>query len=168
MGGGGGNGNAAGAAVYMPNILMIDIDFSLGKLVIYDTSIPIDAGTTLIKWMALRTFFRNPIGDRVDTHMVRKVFEEDRVVVERIRPELLPFDLRAEVHTRSDGMALAYRRIRDRCVEMGWGIDRHQLPVNGPRREATVIPSPARREVPELERAWVMKEVAAQQHPVRN
>ena len=39
-----------------------------------------------------------------------KVTEQDRVIVESQRPELLPLDLQAELHLRSDRMAIAYRR----------------------------------------------------------
>lgn len=39
-----------------------------------------------------------------------RVSEQDRVVVESQRPELLPLDLQAELHLRSDRMAIAYRR----------------------------------------------------------
>jgi phenylpropionate dioxygenase-like ring-hydroxylating dioxygenase large terminal subunit len=39
-----------------------------------------------------------------------RVAEQDRVVVESQRPELLPLDLQAELHLRSDRMAIAYRK----------------------------------------------------------
>jgi phenylpropionate dioxygenase-like ring-hydroxylating dioxygenase large terminal subunit len=39
-----------------------------------------------------------------------KVAEQDRVVVESQRPELLPLDLQEELHLRSDRMAIAYRK----------------------------------------------------------
>jgi phenylpropionate dioxygenase-like ring-hydroxylating dioxygenase large terminal subunit len=38
------------------------------------------------------------------------VAEQDRLVVESQRPELLPLDLQAELHLRSDRMAIAYRK----------------------------------------------------------
>lgn len=38
------------------------------------------------------------------------VSEQDRIVVESQRPELLPLDLQAELHLRSDRMAIAYRK----------------------------------------------------------
>jgi phenylpropionate dioxygenase-like ring-hydroxylating dioxygenase large terminal subunit len=154
--------------LFMPNVIETIVDFGRGKYILYDSFIPVDEATTLIKWVVLRTAFKNPVGDVFARRMQQKVFEQDRVVLERVRPELLPFDLRAELHTKADALGLAYRRMRDRCIEKGWGIDRHQLPVHGPRREATVIPSPARREVPELARAWVLKEAAVQQAPARN
>lgn len=39
-----------------------------------------------------------------------RVTEQDRAVVESQRPELLPLDLQAELHLRSDRMAIAYRK----------------------------------------------------------
>jgi phenylpropionate dioxygenase-like ring-hydroxylating dioxygenase large terminal subunit len=38
------------------------------------------------------------------------IVEQDRAVVESQRPELLPLDLQAELHLRSDRMAIAYRK----------------------------------------------------------
>ena len=38
------------------------------------------------------------------------VAEQDRLIVESQRPELLPLDLQAELHLRSDRMAIAYRK----------------------------------------------------------
>lgn len=40
---------------------------------------------------------------------ILKIFEEDRVIVESQRPELLPLDLQEELHLRSDRVAIAYR-----------------------------------------------------------
>ena len=42
---------------------------------------------------------------------------------------------------------------------MGWQIDTHRIATEFGRQQAVVIPSPARREVPELANAWVLKEV---------
>ena len=39
-----------------------------------------------------------------------RVTEQDRVIVESQRPELLPLDLQEELHLRSDRMAIAYRK----------------------------------------------------------
>jgi phenylpropionate dioxygenase-like ring-hydroxylating dioxygenase large terminal subunit len=39
-----------------------------------------------------------------------RVTEQDRVIVESQRPELLPLDLQAELHLRADRMAIAYRK----------------------------------------------------------
>jgi phenylpropionate dioxygenase-like ring-hydroxylating dioxygenase large terminal subunit len=42
------------------------------------------------------------------------IFSQDVPIVESQRPELLPLDLQAELHLRSDRLAIAYRRwLRD-------------------------------------------------------
>jgi len=90
---------------------------------------------------------------------VRKIFLEDQPVVEAQRPELLPYDLGAELHIKSDAMAVAYRRLRARFLEAGWGIDVDTIRSQVTGKRAVVIPSPARRENSELARAWVVPEV---------
>ena len=50
-----------------------------------------------------------------------KVSEQDRVIVESQRPELLPLDLQAELHLRSDRMAIAYRKWL-RAIGFTYGI----------------------------------------------
>ena len=42
-----------------------------------------------------------------------KVFSQDEVIVQSQRPELLPLDLREELHLMSDRLAIAYRRYLD-------------------------------------------------------
>jgi len=48
--------------------------------------------------------------EREYTPRIAAIFEEDRAIVESQRPELLPLDLQAELHLRSDRVAIAYRR----------------------------------------------------------
>jgi phenylpropionate dioxygenase-like ring-hydroxylating dioxygenase large terminal subunit len=51
---------------------------------------------------------------------ILKIFEEDRVIVESQRPELLPLDLQEELHLRSDRVAIAYRSwLRQLGVQFG-------------------------------------------------
>ncbi|HKV83304.1 MAG TPA: aromatic ring-hydroxylating dioxygenase subunit alpha [Ktedonobacterales bacterium] len=51
---------------------------------------------------------------------ILRIFEEDRVVVESQRPELLPLDLQEELHLRSDRVAIAYRTwLRQLGVRVG-------------------------------------------------
>ncbi|MGH7763637.1 MAG: aromatic ring-hydroxylating dioxygenase subunit alpha, partial [Candidatus Dormibacteraceae bacterium] len=39
-----------------------------------------------------------------------RIFAQDLPILESQRPELLPLDLQAELHLRSDRTAIAYRR----------------------------------------------------------
>ena len=70
--------------------------------------------------------------------------------MEAQRPELLPYDLAAELHVKSDGIQIAYRKMRQKYLDMGWGMICTPSSLIIQRHQATVIPSPARRKYPEL------------------
>jgi phenylpropionate dioxygenase-like ring-hydroxylating dioxygenase large terminal subunit len=147
-------------AWFMPSLIRLHVRLPLGEMVIYDTNIPVDETTTLTKFIAFRSFFTGKWADKDALKRTYRIFEQDKDVVEGQRPELLPMDLAGELHMRSDAMSMAYRRRRLELLEQGWGIASHRI-KGGVGGEATVIPSPARRENPELARAWVLKEVAS-------
>ncbi len=147
----------------LPNLIRLEVNLAFGQIVIYDTNIPIDENTTLVKWVALRTFFKGRWADRDAKKRTLRIFDQDKRIVDTVRPELLPFDLSAELQLRSDAIAVAYRRRRQQLLEMGWGIESNTIVGDGPRTHATVIPSPARRDNPELARAWTFKEVQSRQ-----
>ena len=148
-------------AWFMPSLIRLHVRLPLGDMVIYDTNIPVDETTTLTKFIAFRSFFTGKWADKDALKRTYRIFEQDKDVVEAQRPELLPMDLAGELHMRSDAMSMTYRRRRLELVEQGWGITSHRITGSGPATEATVIPSPARRDNPELSRAWVLKEVAS-------
>ncbi|GHJ47989.1 hypothetical protein Cs7R123_53310 [Catellatospora sp. TT07R-123] len=148
----------------LPNMIKLHVRLPIGELIIYDTNIPIDETTTLVKWVALRTFFTGKWADKNAVQRTLKIFYQDAEVVDKVRPELLPFDLGAELHIKSDLIAVHYRRRRQELAEKGWLLsDEDTITGDVPRRTATVIASPARRENPELARAWVHK--ARGEHP---
>ncbi|WP_433382760.1 Rieske 2Fe-2S domain-containing protein [Actinoplanes sp. CA-142083] len=148
----------------LPNMIKLHVRLPMGDLIIYDTNIPIDDTHTLVKWVALRTFFTGKWADKNAIQRTIKIFYQDAEVVDKVRPELLPFDLGAELHIRSDLIAVQYRRRRQELAEKGWLLsEEDRITGDVPKRTATVIPSPARRENPELARAWVHK--ARGEHP---
>ena len=61
--------------------------------------------STAWMWMAMNYEPESPIVEFQD-----RIFAQDRPIVESQRPELLPLDLQAELHLRSDRTAIAYRR----------------------------------------------------------
>ena len=145
-------------AWFLPNLNKIHVRLPMGDMIIYDTNVPIDENTTLTKFVAFRSFFTGSWADRDAVRRTLRIFVQDQAVVEGQRPELLPHDISGELHMRSDAMSVAYRRRRQELLDQGWGIESDRVVGSGPRTEATVIPSPARREG-EYSRAWVMKEV---------
>lgn len=151
------------AGYYMPCVTLLEVTLPIGLMVLYNFHTPIDEFHSVTRWINLRTFFKGNWADKNARQRVLKVFEQDKVVLEEVRPEILPFDIAAELHVKSDNLQIAYRKLRNSLLEKGWGIDMHKIRSELTGRTFTVIPSPSRREVPELARAWVMKEVPTTQ-----
>jgi phenylpropionate dioxygenase-like ring-hydroxylating dioxygenase large terminal subunit len=70
---------------------------------------PVDAETVEVR-MAISMDYGHEIPEEEIVAFQDRVTEQDRVVVESQRPEMLPLDLQAELHLRSDRMAIAYRK----------------------------------------------------------
>ncbi|MDA0638626.1 aromatic ring-hydroxylating dioxygenase subunit alpha [Nonomuraea sp. MCN248] len=154
---------------YLPNVVKLHVRLPFGDLILYDHNIPLSQNRTLVKLVGYRNFFPGRWADGNALKRIRRIFEQDRKVVEAQRPELLPYDLAAELHLRSDALQIAYRRRRQELAEQGWFLDDGDVVVGDvPRREATVIPSPARRDNPELARAWVHKTRGDDHEPARS
>ena len=148
----------ASVAVYMPSTTRLDLDLGKWRTVILGCNLPVDDATTRTFWIQARNFLTGRWADRDARRRVHAIFVEDQPIVESQRPELLPYDLAAELHVKSDAIGVAYRKLRNRFLDRGWGIDTGAVEALRMRR-AAVIPSPARREVAELRNAWVMPEV---------
>ena len=71
--------------------------------------------STAWMWMAMNY---EPESEMVEFQ--DRIFAQDRPILESQRPELLPLDLQAELHLRSDRTAIAYRRwLRELGVRTG-------------------------------------------------
>lgn len=142
--------------LFFPNVTMLNIRLPMGEFMLFTAAVPIDDNHTVSKFINVRNFFTGGWADRDSIKRTLKIFEEDEPQVLGQRPELVPFDLQAELHVKSDALQLAYRRWRQEGHDRGWGIETHRFMTH--KEMKTVIPSPARRENPELANAWVMKE----------
>jgi phenylpropionate dioxygenase-like ring-hydroxylating dioxygenase large terminal subunit len=143
---------------YMPSLVKIHIRLPFGNQIIYDTNVPIDEHHTRTLWVGMRDFIKAKWANPDARRRVHKIFLQDQKVVEGQRPELLPVDFAGELHHKTDALGVAYRKRRHELIDRGWGIDTHRIESYG-GRVATVIPSPMRREHPEIGHAWVLKEV---------
>ncbi|HYT12724.1 MAG TPA: aromatic ring-hydroxylating dioxygenase subunit alpha [Candidatus Nitrosopolaris sp.] len=73
--------------------------------------------STAWMWMAMNYEPTSPMVEFQD-----RIFAQDWPILESQRPELLPLDLQAELHLRSDRTAIAYRRwLRELGVRTGAG-----------------------------------------------
>ncbi|MEE3716719.1 aromatic ring-hydroxylating dioxygenase subunit alpha [Tumidithrix elongata RA019] len=105
-------------AFFMPNISLLEVNLGLGRLVIYTSHVPIDAHTTVSKWISLRSFFTGTWANGDARKRVLKIFNQDKPIVESQRPQIVPFDIGAELHVQSDALQLQYRKIRDRYLKL--------------------------------------------------
>ncbi len=107
---------------WMPNISILEVYLPMGTLAIFNAHVPVDDTMTISKYIGLRTFFKGNWADK-DTHRrVRKIFGQDQKIVEAQRPELLPYDLGAELHVKSDAICIAFRKERAIYLDKGWGL----------------------------------------------
>ncbi len=149
-------------AFFYPSIVMIDVTIpqlkdkqgNPGRQIVWDTNIPVDEDVTLTKYFGLRNFFTGKWADRTAQKRIREIFRQDDQVVRIIRPELVPQELEAEMHLRSDRMSMEYRKCRAEATARGWSV---LGTSTGTPSVRTVIAGPARRD-PELARAWVIPE----------
>jgi phenylpropionate dioxygenase-like ring-hydroxylating dioxygenase large terminal subunit len=95
-------------AVYRPLTAYLTKESTGPRFAILFTVTPHEAvKSTGWMWMAMN------YGEGADDELVRwqdAIVAQDRPVVESQRPELLPLDLQAELHLRSDRTAIAYRK----------------------------------------------------------
>ena len=153
---------------WMPNVTFLEVKLPFGFQRLFNAHVPVHENKTITKWQLLRDFFTWKWADRDAERRVIKIFDEDNPMVVAQRPELLPYDLAAELHVKSDAIQVAFRKTRNKYLDMGYGIDMHRIRAEYANYQAVVIPSPARRENPELANAWVMKEVPVKGQAVAN
>lgn len=129
---------------WLPNLSLLEVHLPFGELIIYNAHVPIDDRVTVSKYIGLRTFFKGRWADADANRRVLNIFRQDQAVVEAQRPELLPYDLGAELHVKSDAIQIAFRRARQRIIDRNW-----LLYPKGTRGSAfgaaRLLPSPARR-----------------------
>lgn len=129
------------------------------RQVIFDANTPIDEHTTLTYWIFARDFFRPAIFDDMARRRMQVIFEQDARVLAEIQPEQLPYDLSEEVSVRSDALQIAFRRMRQHYIDLGYKIDTQAIATHYKNRRAVVVPSPARRDPAIHPASWVIDEV---------
>ncbi|MBE9033156.1 aromatic ring-hydroxylating dioxygenase subunit alpha [filamentous cyanobacterium LEGE 11480] len=97
----------------LPNLTVLELTISFGRLVIWTAQVPIDDYTTVSKSMSFRSFFRGKWADSDAIKRSQRILEQDRPVVESQFPQQLPELADAEIHVAADALQLKYREYRD-------------------------------------------------------
>ena len=119
---------------WLPNLLLLDVGTPMGQLKIFDVNIPIDEETTLVKFVALRTFFKGKWADRDARRRVFKVLYEDQAVVDDGPPRAAA--------VRPLRRAARQERLQRRALpppspgahREGWGVEGNTIVGEGPAR----------------------------------
>ena len=83
------------------------------------TVTPVAPGESL-SWVVLAMNYAHDVAEDELRGFQDRISQQDIPIVESQRPELLPLDLQAELHVRSDRMAIAYRRwLKERGLRYG-------------------------------------------------
>jgi nitrite reductase/ring-hydroxylating ferredoxin subunit len=106
--------------------------------------LPIDDHTTRTKWQITRP---------ASATLEETTLQRTDAALERMREKIESGD------TPNNLLVEHFKKLNAEAVQRGWGIDTHVIQAEFANIKAVVIPSPARREVPELAQAWVLKEV---------
>ena len=136
----------------------LQVDLRPGwSTIVFDANTPVDEFTTRTFAVQLRSFFKAPIFDKDSKRRLMAIFEQDAAIVEQSQPNWLPETLENELSVQHDRFMSNWRGTRRRHIEeFGWQIDSQALkPYEG--FKTFTIPSPARREHPEIK--WVLDTV---------
>ena len=109
------------SAFWLPNFVIQKIDFKF-RIAEYMCLVPINENKTEIKLIGFRNFLTYFWADGLFSKINLKILQEDKPVVESQIPKAVPDNLVAELHVAGDALSLAYRELRQKCLNRGWGV----------------------------------------------
>lgn len=98
---------------YMPNITKVESGTDKISIINYAIHLPVNDSMTISKRLLFRNFLPFRFLDRTFLKYYTKVYQEDSLVSESQYPRLVPERLSEEIHTPSDRLQLAYRKLRN-------------------------------------------------------
>ncbi len=135
---------------WLPNMILLEVGLPMGELKIFDINIPIDEKTTLVKFVALRTFFKGKWADKnASAPDLQGPLRRTRPSSTPCAPSCCRSTCPTSCTSRATTTRSLYRRRRQELIETGWSVEGNTIVGEGPARvEARVIPSPTRRRCP--------------------
>ena len=107
---------------YLPNITKVATGSGRIRIINYAIHFPVDDNTTISKRILFRSFLPYSWMDSRFLKYYDKIYAEDSRVSESQYPKIVPDSFSAEVHVASDALQIAYRKLRQEYLAMGWGI----------------------------------------------
>ena len=121
---------------FLPNFTVSEISIGRDgsfdiKLTVLIAHLPIDDNTTVVKRAFYRNFLTLPWLDGFFRKLDSKLTEEDAVVVSTLHFQPMP-KISEELHTAADALGLAYRKLRQKYLAMGWGLKPYESESDNP------------------------------------
>ncbi|MBD2726599.1 aromatic ring-hydroxylating dioxygenase subunit alpha [Nostoc sp. FACHB-892] len=111
---------------YFPNITKVATSSGRIKIINYAIHFPVDNNTTISKRILFRSFLPYSWMDNRFLKYYTKIYAEDSRVSESQYPRVVPPNLSTEVHVASDALQISYRKLYQKYIAMGWGLNEHQ------------------------------------------
>ena len=108
---------------YLPNITKVESGSGKIKIINYAIHLPVDDNTTISKRILFRSFLPYSWLDSKFKKYYTKIYAEDSLVSESQYPPIVPTNLSEEVHVASDALQIAYRKLLQKYLALGWFVE---------------------------------------------
>ncbi len=102
----------------LPNLTFLEVNLPFGQLMIWTAHVPVDAHTTVSKWLNFRSFFTGKWADKDAYNRTIRIFEQDKPIVESQRPQIISISDGFQIHVPADALQLNYRKLRQQAAQI--------------------------------------------------
>ncbi|GIL48760.1 hypothetical protein Vafri_5212 [Volvox africanus] len=92
-------------------------------MITFVNTVPIDEHRAIIRLCIIRNFALSKLFDNYTRNNMYKILSEDKVMIEQLKPE----QLMTEVSLQADLPQIAFRKLRQEWIDMGYGVQPEQL-----------------------------------------
>ncbi|KAG2424757.1 hypothetical protein HYH02_015139 [Chlamydomonas schloesseri] len=107
------------ARALLPSTSYVKITLGAGiQMITYVNTVPIDEKRSINRFCLIRNFALSPLFDDYTRKSMFKILGEDKAMIELLKPE----QLLSEVSLEADKPQIAFRKLRQEWVDMGYGV----------------------------------------------
>ncbi|GIL69464.1 hypothetical protein Vretimale_13577 [Volvox reticuliferus] len=112
------------ARAYLPSTSYVKITLGAGvQMITFVNTVPIDEHRAVNRFCIIRNFALSQIFDNYTRKNMYKILGEDKVMIEQLKPEQLV----SEVSLQADLPQIAFRKLRQEWIDMGYGVQPAQI-----------------------------------------
>ncbi|EFJ51327.1 hypothetical protein VOLCADRAFT_88044 [Volvox carteri f. nagariensis] len=107
------------ARAYLPSTSYVKITLGAGiQMITFVNTVPIDEHRAINRFCLIRNFLPSPVFDDYTRKNMFKILGEDKAMIELLKPE----QLAAELSLQADKPQIAFRKLRQEWIDMGYGV----------------------------------------------